>query len=180
MNFSAMSSRVVEATGRRPAARPKRTPYLLAAIGSILLLAVTFVPWYRVGASHLPRTAWQENAIVLALLLAVVLAGAAVAGAGARGKPARRRALASVFGLTLIATIVVVVRLFIDRPGGNAATAVAWGGYLALLGINLVKASAVALARSGRWQPPSHADRHQPTTADRSRLLTKTDNTFEK
>ena len=150
MNYSTMSSRVIETTGRRAAAPFKRTPYLLAAIGSILLLAVTFVPWYRVGTSQRPRTAWQENPIVLALLLAVVLAGAAVAGAGARGRPARRRALAAVFGLTLIATIVVAVRLFIDRPGGNAATAVAFGGYPALLGINLVKASAVALARGGR------------------------------
>jgi hypothetical protein len=117
------------------------------------LLAVTFVPWYRVGASHLPRTAWQENPVVLALLLAVVLAGAVLAGAGVSGRPVRRRASASVFGLTLIATIVVVVSLFIDRPGGNAATAVAFGGYPALLGINLVKASAaakLALARRGR------------------------------
>jgi hypothetical protein len=150
VNFSTMSSRATQTTVRRPAARSTRTPYLLAATGSILLLAVTFVPWYRVGASHLPRTAWQENPIVLALLLAVVLAGAALAGAGARGRPARRRALASVFGLTLIATIVVVVWLFIDRPGGNAATAIAFGGYPALAGINLVKASVVALARSSR------------------------------
>ena len=150
MNFSTMSSRVFETTGRRPAARLKRAPYLLAAIGSVLLLAVTFVPWYQVGTSHLSRTAWEGNPIVLALLLAVVLAGAALACAGARGRPVRRRALASVFGLTLIATVVVVVRLFIDRPGGNAATAVAFGGYPALLAINLVKTSALALIRSGR------------------------------
>lgn len=114
------------------------------------MLAVTFVPWYRVSTSHLPRTAWQQDPIVLALLLAVVLAGGALAVAGARRRPVRRRTVASVFGITLIATIAVVVRLFIDRPGGNAATAAAFGGYPALLGINLVKASAVALARSGR------------------------------
>jgi hypothetical protein len=58
--------------------------------------------------------------------------------------------MASIFALTLITTIVVVVRLFIDRPGRNAATAVAFGGYPALAGINLVKASAAALARSAR------------------------------
>ena len=150
MNFPTMSARMIETTGRLPAARSRQIPYLLAATGSVILLVVTFVPWYRVGTTHLPRTAWQENPIVLALLLAVVLAGAALAAAGARGRTARRRVLASVFGLTLIATIVVVVRLFIDRPGGNAATAVAFGGYAALLGINLVKASAVALIRTGR------------------------------
>jgi hypothetical protein len=114
------------------------------------LLAVTFMPWYQVGTSHLPRTAWQENPVVLALILAVVLAGAALAGAGARGRPVRRRAVASVFGLTLITTLAVVFSLFIDRPGGNAATAVAFGAYPALLGINLVKASAVATHALGR------------------------------
>jgi hypothetical protein len=122
VNSSTMFSRVIDTTGSRPEARPARTPYLLATIGLVLLLAVTFVPWYRVGASDLPRTAWQENPIVLALLLAVVLAGAALAGSGARGRPVGRRAAASAFGPTLIATIVAVVRLFIDRPGGNAAT----------------------------------------------------------
>jgi hypothetical protein len=148
-----MSSPVVEGKGSQPAAWRRRSPYLLAGIGSILLLAVTFAPWYRMGASHLSRTAWQEDPVVLALLLAVVLAGAALAGAGARGRPLRRRILASVFGITLVTTIVVVVRLFIDRPGGNAATALAFGGYPALLGINLVKVSAVAKlppARRGR------------------------------
>jgi hypothetical protein len=85
VTFSTMPSRVIETTPRWAAARFSRTPYLLAAIGSVLLLAVTFVPWYRVGTSHLPRTAWQGNPIVLALLMAVVLAGAAVAGAGALG-----------------------------------------------------------------------------------------------
>ena len=122
----------------------KRAPHLLAASGSLVVLAVTFLPWYRVGAGHLPRTAWQENPVVLVLLLAVTLAGAALAAAGARGVPVRRRAVISVFGLTLIATLVVVFSLFIDRPGGNAATGIAYGGYPALLGINLVKASAIA------------------------------------
>jgi hypothetical protein len=153
VNSVTISSRVIESAGSRRTARPRRAQYLLAAIGSAVVLAVTFVPWYLVGSSHLPRTAWQENPVVLALLLAVVLAGAAQAAARALGRPVRRRAVASVFGLTLIATLAVVFSLFIDRPGGNAATAVAFGGYPALLGINLVKASAVAtlaLARRGR------------------------------
>jgi FtsH-binding integral membrane protein len=140
-------------TGSRPAGWRKRAPQLLAGIGSILVLAVTFLPWYRVGTSHLLRTAWQEDQIVLALLLAVVVAGAALALAGARGRPVPQRAVWPVFGLTLITTLVVVFTLFIDRPGGNAATAVAFGGYPALLGVNLVKASVVvthALARRGR------------------------------
>jgi hypothetical protein len=145
-----MSSPVLAMTGSRPGGWHGRVQYLLAGIGSILLLAVTFLPWYRVGASHLPRSAWQEDPVVLALILAVVVAGAALAGAGAGGKPVPQRAVAPVFGLTLITTLVVVFTLFIDRPGGNAVTAVAFGGYPALLGINLVKASVIvthALAR---------------------------------
>ena len=139
-------------TSSRPAGWRKRTPQLLAGIGSILVLAVTFLPWYRVGTSHVLRTAWQEDQVVLALLLAVVVAGAALAVAGAR-RPLPQRAVWPVFGLTLITTLVVVFTVFIDRPGGNAATAVAFGGYSALLGVNLVKASVVvthALARRGR------------------------------
>lgn len=153
MNSSTMPSRVIEATSSQPAAPPRRAPHLLAAIGSMLVLAVTFVPWYRVGASHLPRTAWQESPVVLGLLLAVVLAGAAVTVATLRGLSLARPAVATVFGLTLIATIVVVVSLFIDRPGGNSATAIAFGGYPALLGINLVKAcTVVTLLRSRRGE----------------------------
>lgn len=153
MNISTVSSPVMGVTGSRPAGWRKRAPQLLAGIGSILVLAVTFLPWYRVGTSHLPRTAWQEDQVVLALLLAVAVAGAALAVAGARGRSVPQRAVAPVFGLTLITTLAVVFTLFIDRPGGNAATAVAFGGYLALLGINLIKASVVvghALARRSR------------------------------
>jgi hypothetical protein len=112
------SSCVIEATSSRTAPPPRQAPSLLAAIGSAVVLAATFVPWYRTGTSHLPRTAWQENPVVLALLLAVVLAG--------------------------------------------AATALAFGGYPALLGINLVKASAVvtlAAARRGRQRPEPSGER---------------------
>jgi hypothetical protein len=115
------------------------------------VLAATLVPWYRVGSDHLSRTAWQEDPIVLVLLLVAVLAGAVLAGARALGPALARHAAAGVFGVTLIATVAVAVRVFIDRPGGNAATAIAYGGYPALLGLNMIKASAVAtLARARR------------------------------
>jgi hypothetical protein len=84
----------------------------------------------------------------------LVLAGGALARASARGQVVQRRALTSVFALTLVATIAVVFRCFIDPPTGNAIT-IAFGGYPALLGINLVKASAVGqlvLARGRRAQ----------------------------
>jgi hypothetical protein len=123
---------------------------LLAAVGSMLVLAVTFAPWYRVGPGHVARSVWQESPLVLALLLATVLAGGVLTYAAARGRILAKRTLVSVFALTLAATLVVVFRLFIERPGGNAATILGFGGYPALLAINLIKASAVmslALAR---------------------------------
>jgi len=117
---------------------------VLAAAGSMLLLAMTFMPWYRIGPGRIPRSAWHDSPAVLALLLAVVLAGGTLAFALARGLPVQRHTLTSVFGLTLVATIVVVFRLFIDPPASDAPTAIAFGAYPALLAINMVKASAIA------------------------------------
>ena len=141
MNSSTASIPVNDVVSDRRAAPKKRIASLLAIIGSLIVLASTLMPWYRTGADHLLHTAWQESPVVLALLLAVAIAGAALAAAGSHKRSVRRSAGASVFGLTLITTIAVVVGLFIDRPGGNAATTLAFGGYPALLGINLVKAS---------------------------------------
>jgi hypothetical protein len=138
-----MSSEMTERDVARPQARWQPVPRVLAAVGAILLLGITFVPWYRVGPGQVSRSAWQESPVVLVLLLAVVLAGGALALTTSRGRALAGRTLAAVFALTLATTLVVVFRLFIDRPGGNAATTLAFGGYPALLAINLVKTSAV-------------------------------------
>lgn len=79
-----------------------------------------------------------------------VLAGGALAYAIARGLPVQRRTLVSVFGLTLVATIVVVFRLFIDPPAGDPPTAIAFGGYPAVLAINMVKATAIVTLSAAR------------------------------
>jgi hypothetical protein len=146
-----MSPEMTEPEVARPPARRQPVPIVLATAGAILLLVVTFVPWYRVG--QVSRSAWQESPVVLVLLLAVVFAGSGVAAVALRGRALTERTLTAVFVLTLATTLVVVFRLFIDRPGGNAATTLAFGGYPALLAINLVKTSAVlsiALARRRR------------------------------
>jgi hypothetical protein len=148
-----MSAQITEAETSRQQARRQPAPMVLAGAGAILLLIVTFAPWYRVGPEHVARSAWQESPLVLVLLLAVVLVGAALAYAAARGRALAERTLVSVFALTLATTLVVVFRLFIERPGGNAPTTLAFAGYPALLAINLVKTSAVvslALARRRR------------------------------
>lgn len=149
-----MSSAAAEPEGSRPGKWRERTPTVLAAVGSVVLLAATFAPWYRTGSGHAYRSAWPEDPIVLALLLAVVLAGGALAYVTARGRHGDSRALVSIFALTLAATLAVVFRLFIDRPGGNASTAVAFGGYPALLGINMVKAAAAGMLTAGRRSRP--------------------------
>jgi drug/metabolite transporter (DMT)-like permease len=115
----------------------------LAAVGSILALAVTFAPWYRIGPGHVSRSVGQESPLILVLLLTTALAAGVLTYAAARGRIPAKRTLVSVFVLTLVTTLAVAFRLFIERPGGNAATTLAFGGYPALLSINLVKASAV-------------------------------------
>jgi hypothetical protein len=153
MELLTMSSQMTDAEISRQQARRQPVTMVLAGAGSILLLIATFLPWYRVGPEHVSRSAWQESPIVLVLLLAVVLVGAALAYAAASGRVLAERTLVSVFALTLATTLVVVFRLFFERPGGNAATILAFGGYPALLAINLVKTSAVvslALARRRR------------------------------
>jgi len=44
----------------------------------------------------------------------------------------------------------VVIALFIARPGGNAATAAAFGGYVGLAAINTIKGGAIVMTVSAR------------------------------
>jgi len=127
---------------------------VLAAAGSLLSLAVLFLPWYQVGPGHASRTLAEQSPVTLVPMAAVIIAGGALAAGLARGKTPAARALRAVFTLTFATTLAVVFTLFIQRPGGNAATMLAVGGYPALLGINLIKASAViTLAASRRHKP---------------------------
>jgi hypothetical protein len=125
---------------------------VLAVAGSLLSLAALFLPWYQVGPGHAPRTLAEQNPVMLVPMAAVILAGGALAGTLARGKTPAARTLRAIFTLTFATTLAVVFTLFIDRPGGNAATTLAFGGYPALLGINLVKASAVISLAASRRQ----------------------------
>jgi asparagine N-glycosylation enzyme membrane subunit Stt3 len=161
-----VSSRINEQETDRLTPRPQLIPLALAATGAILLLAMTFAPWYRIGPGQAFRTAWQGSPLLLVLLLAVVLAGIVLANAAARGGILAERALVAVFALTMATTLIVVFRLFIERPGGNTA-ALGFGGYPALLAINLVKTSAVlslARRRRRRYASPGSAARTQHRT----------------
>jgi hypothetical protein len=73
----------------------------------------------------------------------VIVIGVALASALARGRTPSATTLRVIFAVTLITTLAIVFSLFIHRPGGNSATVLAYGGYPALVGVNLVKTSAV-------------------------------------
>jgi hypothetical protein len=55
-----------------------------------------------------------------------------------------------VAGLAFLVTIMVVISLFIARPGGNTATAVAFGGYVGLAAINTIKGAAILMTINAR------------------------------
>ena len=131
---------------------------LVAGAGALLLFAVMLLPWYRARATGLPRSAWQADWFVLALLLALVLAGVALAAVTATGRAIGLGTAAAVTAFGFVVTITVVVRLFIQRPGGNALTAVALGGYLGLAGINTIKGSAILMIASARRRRAAAAE----------------------
>jgi hypothetical protein len=64
----------------------------------------------------------------------------------------RRRTVTVVIGFAFMVTITVVISLFIARPGGNAASAVAFGGYVGLAAIGTIKGGAIVMATNIRRQ----------------------------
>src|SRR5262245_47037463 len=89
------------------------------------------------------------------LLLALAGAGLALAGAGLAiavmaGRPPRAPAVGAVIGFGFLVTITALIGLFIARPGGNAATAVAVGGFIGLAAVNTIKGGAILMALNAR------------------------------
>jgi hypothetical protein len=121
----------------------------LAGAGTLLLLAAMFLPWYR-DAGGGTLSGWGGYWFVIAEMLALFLVGAGLALGALAGRPLRRPALNVVIGFTFLVTITVVIALFIARPGGNAATAVAFGGYAALAANGTIKGGAILMATSTR------------------------------
>ena len=94
-----------------------------------MLPVAMFLPWYRdVGADGGTLSAWAGYWFVIAEMLLLFLAGAGLALSILAGRPLRRPAVTVVIGFAFVVTITVVIALFIARPGGNAAIAVAFGG----------------------------------------------------
>lgn len=90
-------------------------------------------------------------ALVGAGTLLLFLVGAGLALGALAGRPPRGAAVNVVIGFAFLVTITVVIALFTARPGGNAATAVAFGGYVALAANGTIKGGAILMAT--RRQP---------------------------
>jgi hypothetical protein len=115
----------------------------------VLLLPVAmFLPWYTDTGGGGTVSAWGGYWFVSAGMLVLFLAGIWLALGILAGTPVRGPALGVITGLAFAVMITVVVALFIARPGGNAATAAAFGGYVALAAINTIKGGAIAMTVS--------------------------------
>jgi len=133
-----------------PAVRPTRSSRrnlagVLVGAGTFLLPVAMFLPWYRDADGGVTFSAWGGYWFVIAGMLLVFLAGAWLTQSVLTGRPLRGPALNAVIGLAFAVTITVVIALFIARPGGNAATAVAFGGYVGLAAINTIKGGAILM-----------------------------------
>ena len=138
-----------------PVARPARSSRnipagVLAGAGTLLLPVAMFLPWYRSASGGGTLSAWGGYWFVIAGMLLLFLAGAWLAWSILAGRPLRGAAVTVVIGFAFVVTITVVIALFIARPGGNAATAVAFGGYVALAAIGTIKGGAIVTATSTR------------------------------
>ena len=138
-----------------PAVRPTRSSRhnlaaVLAGAGTLLLPVAMFLPWYRDADGGGTSSAWGGYWFVIAGMLLVFLAGAWLTQSILAGRPLRGPALHVVTGLAFAVTITVVFALFIARPGGNTATAAAFGGYVGLAAINTIKGGAILMTIKGR------------------------------
>ena len=123
---------------------------VLAGAGVLLLPVAMFLPWYTDTGGGGTLSAWGGYWFVIAEMLVLFLVGAGLALGALAGRPLRRPAVSVVIGFAFLVTITTVAALFIARPGGNAATAVAFGGYVALAANGTIKGGAIVMATSTR------------------------------
>jgi len=110
-----------------------------------------FLPWYRdADADGGTLTVWGGYWFVIAEMLVLFLVGAGLALGVLAGRLMAGPAVNVVIGFAFLVTITVVIALFIARPGGNAVTAVAFGGFVGLAAINTIKGGAILMAINAR------------------------------
>ena len=124
---------------------------LVAGAGALLLPVAMFLPWYRdADGDGGTFSAWGGYWFVIAELLVLLLVGAGLALGALAGKSLGGPAVNIVIGFAFLVTITTVIALFIARPGGNAETTVAFGGYVGLAAINTIKGGAILMAITAR------------------------------
>jgi hypothetical protein len=101
------------------------------------------LPWYRNASGGGTLSAWGGYWFLIAEMLLLFLAGAWLTLSTLAGRPLRGPALHAIVGFAFVVTITAVISLFVVRPGGNAATAAAFGGYVGLAAINTIKGGAI-------------------------------------
>ena len=122
---------------------------VLVGAGALLLPVAMFLPWYR-HADGGTLSAWGGYWFVMAGMLLLFLVSAGLALSVLTGRSWHGPAVPAVIGFAFLVTITVVIALFILRPGGNAGTAVVFGGYVALAAIGTVKGGAIVMTASAR------------------------------
>jgi len=127
----------------------------LAGAGALLLPVTMSLPWYRAADGGQTFSAWDGYRFVAAEMVLLAVAGAWLALRLLAGTPVRETALRVIIGVAFAVTISMVVALFIARPGGNHATALAFGGYAAFLAINAIKGSAILMTIKARRRAAS-------------------------
>jgi hypothetical protein len=131
-----------------------RTGDLLAGLGGIALLAVTFAPWYHflegqsvgtrnIEVGHETQSAWESLTVLRFLLILVALLGIAQLATTAFERTTAWPVAASVFGAAIgsMATIWVVIRL-VNPPGTNLFADLRWGAWVGLVCVVAVTAGA--------------------------------------
>jgi hypothetical protein len=151
-HFFSTRSQGARAAAVRPArSRRDRLAALLVGAGVFLLPVAMFLPWYcDTDGDGGTLSGWGGYWFVIAAMLLLFLAGAGLALGALVGRPLREPAVNVVIGFAFLVTITLVIALFIARPGGNAATAVAFGGYVALAANGTIKGGAIVMATSTR------------------------------
>jgi len=147
---------------------------VLAGAGALLLPVAMFLPWYRdADADGGTLTVWGGYWFVIAELLVLFLVGAGLALGVLAGRLMAGPAVNVVIGFAFLVTITVVIALFIARPGGNAATAVAFGGFVGLAAINTIKGGAILMAIDARRRMASGPALARRDDGDRQQILAR-------
>lgn len=151
---------------------------MIAALGAITLIIVTFLDWYTFKGSArlrflllssgtpapLTGNAWHVFSNTSLLLVVFVLLALAVAVLRAVQRQLEFPLAAVTAGVGTLLFLLMIDKLFVSRPGGNKYTQPAIGGYLGLVLILVITVGAYLTARedgmSWRRVPPP------PTTGE--------------